>query len=397
MSESLEKLRPDRDLQCYFLRPSAIAALSGASSSGFTVSGAWRQQFDWAVIEWNRDNVFEHPYLRNLPDGDLSGLTLSYEETRTNCIPLDSDLYPTVDWPNLRIWADDGTGEKLYKIPLKNYATPIEGSYVSATTQFQLSGTATAGDYAGIAFLGEHYPYLMAAGDTLEFAIYNIVAGVNAFSPTMRATQDGTSITLTYVGAGQTATNSTTGANGNRIGVYTYVSGAKSEQWDAVSRILSGGTAPSKWRVVLPFASLQDPAIGQVPAHAIRKMRWTYSADLQSGAFARSEFQVSVSNWTVTGTGRAYAVAGPGSRRIEDDATELQYSGAWSSAKGNFSGGTIHSTTANQASVSCAYVLSQQHSLYLGTRLADNGALISVAIDWQADQTVNFIVPGEVV
>ena len=46
------------------------------------------------MIEWNRDNVFEHPVFRYLPDGDLSGLTLSYQETRENCIALDSDLYP---------------------------------------------------------------------------------------------------------------------------------------------------------------------------------------------------------------------------------------------------------------------------------------------------------------
>ena len=75
MAEQLTKLRPDRDLQCYFERPSAVAALSGASADGFTVSGCWRQQFDWAVIEWNRDNVFEHPALRNLPDHDLSGIS----------------------------------------------------------------------------------------------------------------------------------------------------------------------------------------------------------------------------------------------------------------------------------------------------------------------------------
>jgi hypothetical protein len=49
----------------------------------------------------DRDNVFEQP-LRNLPDGDLSGLTLSYEETRNNCMAMDCDLYPTVEWPYLR-------------------------------------------------------------------------------------------------------------------------------------------------------------------------------------------------------------------------------------------------------------------------------------------------------
>src|SRR5882762_8741623 len=257
--EVLQKLRPDRDLQCYFEHPSAIAALSGASPNGFTVSGTWRQQFDWAVIEWNRDNVFEHPSIRSLPDGDLSGLTLTYDETRSNCIPGDSDLFPTVDWPNLRVWADDGTGEKVYKVPLKNYATPIAGSFQAATVQFQLGGTVTAGDYVGLAFLSEHYPYLMNAGDTVEFAIQNIVAGINAFSPTMVAVADGAKITLT---------NKTSGANGNRIGVYTFVSSSRTEQWDALSRPFTGGTSPSKWRMVLPFASLQDPVLGTIPASA---------------------------------------------------------------------------------------------------------------------------------
>ena len=55
-----------------------------------------------------------------------------------------------------------------------------------------------------------------------------------------------------------------------------------------------------------------------VPA-PIRKLRWTYSADLQAGAYVRSEFQVVVSNWTVTGSGRGYSIAGPGSQRIEDN------------------------------------------------------------------------------
>ena len=114
MAETIRKFTPDRDLQCYFQQPSAIAALSGASADGFTVSGCWRQQFDWAVVEWTRDNTFEHTALRNLPDGDLSGVHLTYEEVRTNCIPLDSALYPNVDWPYLRIWALSGGTENVY-------------------------------------------------------------------------------------------------------------------------------------------------------------------------------------------------------------------------------------------------------------------------------------------
>src|SRR3954452_20473881 len=119
MPEQLFKLSPHRDLQSYFNQPSAIAALSGATESTFTLSGCWRQQFDWAVIEWNRDNTFEHPAFRNLPDGDLSGLQLSYRESRNNCMDVDCDIYPTVDWPYLRIWATGDNGiERVYRVSL---------------------------------------------------------------------------------------------------------------------------------------------------------------------------------------------------------------------------------------------------------------------------------------
>src|SRR4051794_41127898 len=195
MPETLQKLRPDRDLQCYFLRPSAIAAMSQASATGFTVSGTWRQQFDWAVIEWNRDNTFEHPFLRNLPDGDLSGITLSYEETRENCIPLDSTLFHTVDWPTLRVWAD---GAALpYYVPLKEHATAIEGAYSPASAVFSLGGSVTADDYIQVAWLAEHYYYQLTASDSLASAVHALANAINASSPTMAASFSGTDLTLT--------------------------------------------------------------------------------------------------------------------------------------------------------------------------------------------------------
>ena len=127
MPEQLTKLRPDRDLQCYFQQPSAVAALSEATANGFRVSGSWRQQFDWAVVEWSRDNVFEHPALRNLPDGDLSGLRLSYEETRTNCIAMDSTTYDPIGWSCVRIWEESGGAEHFHKVALRAHATAVEG------------------------------------------------------------------------------------------------------------------------------------------------------------------------------------------------------------------------------------------------------------------------------
>ena len=220
MGDTLSRLRPDRDLQCYFFEPSAIAALSETSPAGFTVSGCWRSQFDWAVLEWNRDNVFEYPGLRNLPDGDLSGLQLSYQEVRTNCISFDATWYPTEPWPSLRIWADTGGAEQIYEVPLLQYATPLS-SAVPATAQFQLQGSPTTGDYIELAWLDQRYNYQLLSGDTLIGAAAAL-AGIittNQQAGLVSATADGTTINLTYLGV--------SGSNGNRIGVYGTVYGAE--------------------------------------------------------------------------------------------------------------------------------------------------------------------------
>src|SRR5205823_9803681 len=116
---------------------------------------------------------------------------------------------------------------------------------------------------------------------------------------------------------------------------------------------------------------------------SVRKMRWTYAADFQTGAYERSEFQVTVSNWTVTGTRLRYQVAGKQSKRVEDDCADLVYSGAWNTSRGNFSGGSIRYTTVNGAAVTYTYTAPQNHRLYLGTRKAPQGTQISILIDGQ--------------
>ena len=395
MAETLEKLRPDRDLQCYFERPSAIAAIHHATPGGFRVSGTWRQQFDWAVIEWNRDNVIEHPMFRSLPDGDLSGLQLSYEESRENCIPLDSTLYPTVDWPYLRVWATTGGAEEFYQVRLRDYAEPIEGAYVCATAELELKGSPTAGDYIGLSFLGENHTYQLYAVDTLETAVQALADSVNAFSNQMTASRSGAAIQLTYIGEGQTLGASTTGDNGNRIGVYGFVSGAGTEFWDPWWRSFSGGASPSRWRVTLPFDSLVDVLGRPVPTGAVRKLRWTYAAAFQPGEFERSEFNVAVSNWQVTGVNRTCTVAGAGSRRIEDDSESIAYDGAWSDFKGNFSGGTIHFTDQPGSKLTCGYRASSSHLLFLGTRSTFNGATITIVVDGEPGTTEELLIPGE--
>jgi hypothetical protein len=397
MAEQLTKLRPDRDLQSYFKEPSAIAALSQTSPNGFTVSGCWRDPFDWVVLEWNRDNVFEHPLLRNLPDGNLTGVRLSYQEVRNNCISIDSTLYPTVDSPYLRIWSESDGVETLYDVPLDasglGYATPI-GQFTSASAVFQLGGLPSQGDYIVLAWLDQQFNYRLTSADTLETSIGALAAAINQSGDgTVSASASGTEITLTYAGGA--------GANANRVGVYATVFGANTETWSPGFVNFSGGTSPQQWQVKLNFGALQgfiDPdrsMLVPVPTSNVRKMRWTWAADLQTETFQRSEFSVVATNWSVTGDNLEYQVAGPGSLRIEDIASALTYSGGWNSANGNFSGGSIHWTTATGSFLQCTYSSSVDHTLYLGTRYLTSGGQVSVQVDAGAPVSLSMALSGE--
>jgi hypothetical protein len=393
---TLQILTPNEDLQCYFYEPSAVAALSATGPSGFTVSGSWRTQFDWVVVEWNRDNVFEHPLFRCLPESDLSGLQLSYRESRTNCIPIDSVLYPTVDWPYLRVWADPGTGEQLYTIPLLANATPVTGSYTPASATFELQGAATGGDYIELAWDEEHYTYQLYGADTLESAAQALANSINTFSTSMQASASGATITLTLA-------NSSTGSNGNRIGVYgnaySAPPGTATEIWQPGWQLLSGGVSPTQWQVNLDFSSItglnENGDTVTVPMNAVRKMRWTWAADLQPGNFVRSEFSGTVSDWTVSGSNRTYQVAGMGSWRVEDDDTSIGYTGQWTTDLGNYSGGSISYATVPGASVSYSYQSPQNHILSVGTRRFPTAAQLTVQVDQDPVQVLSVALPGE--
>ena len=395
MSEQIYKLSPDRDLQCYFLTPSAIAAMSQASPSGFTLSGKWRQQFDWAVVEWNRDNVFEHPSLRNLPDGDLSGLVLTYQDARTGCIPVQSNLVPVVDWDNLRIWATPGgsTTEIVYHVPLAPLASPVSGSMVAASATMTLAASPGVGQRAGLAALEESHSYVVRAGDQLADIATGITAAVNQSSQTFSATSNGASITLTWNPQSQNAPyQNLLGANGNRITVYGLAESG-SAIWQQPAANFAGGQFPSTYQFTIDFGALK--AQQGIPTDCIRKMRWTWAADLQQAAFSQTEFQVLISNWTVTGNNRQYSFAGPGSRRIEDTDPTVTYNGSWPLTTGNFSGSKIHSTSNAGDTCSLTYSETAPHQLYLGTRLLEGGAAISAAIDSQPPLSLNLNLPGE--
>jgi hypothetical protein len=425
MAEQLYKLSPDRDLQSYFLMPSAIAAMSNATANGFTVSGKWRQQFDWAVVEWNRDNVFEHPSLRCLPDGDLSGLTLSYIEERTGCIPFESNLFPVVDWHNLRIWAppppdaiadhllDDGTTEVVYHVDFTGLITPI-GNYVPASAKMTVVASPGDGQRIGVAMLETHVYYTTNTGDDLPTIASGVASAVNLFSDDFSAQWHGdNSFTLTWK-TGPTLPRFN-GANGNRITVYGF-SQVGPSVWAEPAVLFSGGQFPGRYQVNVNFGSLagyyfdasNNRQTVTIPTTQVRKLRWTWSADLQPNRFQQTEFQVNISQWTVTGSNRQYVVAGPGSRRIEDTDLSIQYSGNWSQPpaltdnssvwpmqSGNYSNSKIHFSRTTGDSCTITYSETATHQLYLGTRFVEAGSTIGVSIDGLAANNFSLTVPGE--
>ncbi len=414
MPEQISKLTPNRDLQCFFNTPSAIASMSQSSESGFTLSGSWRQQFDWAVVEWNRDNVYEHPALRYLPDGDLSGLQVSYQEQRTNCVPFESNLFATVDWPYLRVWATGADDvEHVYFVPLLLHAAPLPGEqYQSAAGVLSLTGSPQAGDRVGItmpvapASIGypeQHYYYEVQPGDSLASIAAGVAAAISAKSLDFTASSQGASVRIVWYGAGTLA--GCTGANGNRIAVYGFTSAAATESWEAPTVTLAGGLFPSTYAVSLSFANLlgyqdqagSDPAtMVPIPTTNVRKLRWTWAADLQPGNFSRTEFQVLVSEWQVTGQNSLWSVAGPGSRRIENDDPTVSFNGNWSlQGPGNYSGGSIQLTQEHGDTATFSYSEGSEHSLFLGSRLLTDGAMISVSIDTQTTPTFNLSLPAE--
>ena len=81
--DQIYKLQPHRTMALQgFDDYGAAAALWGASDSGFTVSGVFRDLADFAVLVlFQKDDPFGHPLFSYLPDGDLTGLVLDFDVT----------------------------------------------------------------------------------------------------------------------------------------------------------------------------------------------------------------------------------------------------------------------------------------------------------------------------
>jgi hypothetical protein len=101
---AISKLEPHRSIYLRgFDRRGAAAAMTNASAGGFTVSGCWSDQADFAVcVLFDADDQFGHLYTsRYLPDFSLAGVTLDFDLTLIGCQSPASQKYQSVPWGSL--------------------------------------------------------------------------------------------------------------------------------------------------------------------------------------------------------------------------------------------------------------------------------------------------------
>lgn len=181
MSEKIWKFQPDRTI---YLRGfdsfAAAAAVHSASSTGFTVSGTFRDPADFAVaVLYDADNYFEHPRLRYLPDFDLGGLTLSFDVRYSDGVqPIDSPKFNWIDWATLDCIREDGG---TAQVRLWDHAMLADSSFPEASTTCTLL-TGGSGvqpfDRATLWFQNLAFDYVVPAGSTsAEFAFFAAGAG----------------------------------------------------------------------------------------------------------------------------------------------------------------------------------------------------------------------------
>jgi hypothetical protein len=338
----------------------AMAAITGASESGFTVSGVFRDAADFAVLYlYDADDYFGHPRLKYLPDFDLSGLVLSFDVTYTGLQPLDSDSFPTIDWPYLDAILSDGS---TAQVSLFANATQVGGNYVAAQTVLELTaGPAVAFDRVTIWYQNYAYDYIAAGGETAA-AVAALLAGyINA-----TAWDGAHAISAVASGATITVTSEKAGTDGNFITLYSESKTSTLTVNPAVAP-LTGGNSSATWNIQLDFTSLG--------LTSVRQLWLTFAPALAiAAAYESTEWTAVFTNWSLTGAGsKTLQVAGPGSVRVEDSSAWCTYTGSsWSvvdTSVGNWSRGFAHQVTNPGDSVTVACYCQSAHDLYLGTAL----------------------------
>ncbi len=493
--DQIYKLQPHRTMHLQgFDDYGAAAALWGASDSGFTVSGVFRDLADFAVLLlFQKDDPFGHPLFSYLPDGDLTGLVLDFDVTWQGIQSWESLKNAWTDWNTLDCTVN-GVGQKVpwfgtsgitvtcnttgrsgasatYTL---NLNSPQPGDKVTLWYQNQsfispaISTSHTTTDQAmwwqGNAAYNHWVRIGSATYSCLEDSLNsagvagNIAAQINASDPNCSATTGGAYgneifITLKTGVAGPVAVSSSDGSAADSLSQVSAATILQSiaQQINAVNWVQNGPVVLSA-SVVLPNQLVVTAAPGvdgnivafyqtdntggsrlyftashwnlaggssdNVSWHVkidftalgwsnVDKVWWTIAPALpNSQAYQPTEFQMVVTNWTVTSNPagkRALKVAGAGSVRMEEDSTWVSTSGYWEPAPGNdpvngafafWSQGRAIRAASAGASVTIETHCQSTHDILVGTRLDTNCGIVSATLDGGAPVTLDCYYPA---
>ena len=253
----------------------------------------------------------------------------------------------------------------------------VTGSTLTVTAarygKVNTSGTAVTLTW-GCVFAG----LLPSATLTIGGALYTIASIDSPTTLTLTASAGN------QTGAGYVADRG--GVDGNMIELYALSATASLTTQEPAVR-LSGGNSQVTWRCTIDFT--------KNGMTALRQCWFTFAAALaNSAAFTDVEWSATYSNWQFTGPDAVthLRVAGPGSRRLEEDNKACTYTGAWATPapeSGFFSLGLARragsTTQVTNETLSLQYTCAATHDLYLGTSLYVNSAVLWVSLDGEAE------------
>lgn len=447
MSSQISKFQPDRSMYLQgFDAFGAAAAMHSTSAAGFTVSGVFRDAADFAVlILWDADCYFEHPSFKYLPDFSLAGMVLSFDLTYRNLQPIDSQKFPTIDWPYLDVARADGSAAQ---VPLFQNATLAGGSFAAASGTFTvLTPGAAAFDRLTLWYQNIAFDFLAGGGETaaqvataiaglINGTAWTEIGGLNALWATTLNAQ----VAIAYARYGTVSTNGKTieflsgqnfsgmaagdamligsltttvtaagatsievaddfgtqtglaylanrgGYDGNMVTMYAVAKNANLATSEPTANFTGGGS-DATWNVSLDFTAL---GIDQA-----RQMWLTFAPPLAiASAYAGADWDAVFTNWSVADPlGNApLKVAGQNSVRIEESDDYCSFTGSWAtvdSSRGFWSQGFAKSTSSIGDSAAVNYLCLETHNLYLGTSLYSDRGEVSIILDGAAPVTID--------
>lgn len=380
--EAIYKLQPHRTMHLQGASAyGAGAALWGASDTGFTVSGVFRDPADFAVLVlWDRDDFYGHPRWSYLPDGNFAGLVLDFDITFRGICPFESKKPAWTDCASLNGTLVNGTG--VQKLFIQGLATAPGGrTGASGTFALNTAGSIAAYDRVTLWYQNLAFDYIANGGETAADICSALAGQINSTNWTsngpvrLSASAAGNQITIT----------AEPGADGNMVTLYELHKNGNLYFTPATVQLSGGISDYVRWHIRVDFS-----ALGWTD---LQKLWITFAPALaNSAAYTATEWQVEVSNWTVTDSAgtRALKVAGPNSVRIEQDSDWVTYSGYWEQApeaKGVFSEGRALQAAQPGATATVTTHCGLTHDIYLGTRFDFDCGKADVLLDGVAAPT----------